>query len=412
MVKKIIIAFLLLAPMLFHGQEIISSPYSYFGIGLKSFKGTAENRSMGGLSIASDSIHMNLQNPAGYGSLDLTTYTLGGSYSNINVESNDASDKVSNTSIDYLGIGIPAGKLGFGLGLVPYSAVGYELRNETEDSYKEYSGRGGLNKLFLAAGYELNKNLRVGVEGSYNFGNIQNKSLFFQNQVQFGTREKNRSDLSGFQFNFGVQYEKMISKKLQFTGSVNYAPASKLTSENERELAAVTLSDDQELVSDMQEVALEDTEFDLPSELGIGAGIGEPKHWFAGVEYQRLGTSNFTNRSFTLDNVSFDDASVYKLGGYYIPDFNDITSYFKRVVYRAGFRYNETGLNINNEAVNEFGISFGAGLPAGKLLTNLNLGFEIGKRGTKNANLVEENFFNVFISLSLNDRWFQKRKFN
>ncbi len=412
MVKKIIIALLLSMPMLFHGQEIISSPYSYFGIGLKSFKGTAENRSMGGLSIASDSIHMNLQNPAGYGALKLTTYTLGASYTKTNVENNEASDKVSNTSIDYLGIGIPAGKLGFGLGLVPYSAVGYELQNESETSLNRFTGRGGLNKLFLAAGYQLNKQFRIGVEGSYNFGNIQNKSLFFQENVQFGTREINRSDLSGFKVNFGVQYEKMLSDKLQLTGSLNYAPATKLTSENTRELAAVTVVNDQDLVSDTQEVTLSDTNFDLPSEFGIGAGIGEPKHWFAGLEYQRLGTSNFTNRSFTLDNVRFEDAASYKLGGYYIPDFNDITSYFKRVVYRAGARYQETGLVVNNEAINEFGISFGAGLPAGNMLTNVNLGFEIGKRGTKTANLVEENFFNVFISLSLNDKWFQKRKFN
>ncbi len=412
MVKKIIIALLLSMPMLFHGQEIISSPYSYFGIGLKSFKGTAENRSMGGLSIASDSIHMNLQNPAGYGALKLTTYTLGASYSDIKVENNEASDKVSNTSIDYLGIGIPAGKLGFGLGLVPYSAVGYELQNESQASLNRFTGRGGLNKLFLAAGYQLSEQFRIGVEGSYNFGNIQNKSLFFQENVQFGTREINRSDLSGFQVNFGVQYEKMLSNKLQLTGSLNYAPAAKLTSENTRELAAITVVNDQELVSDTQQVTLADTNFDLPSEFGIGAGVGEPKHWFAGIEYQRLGTSNFTNRSFTLDNVRFEDAASYKLGGYYIPDFNDITSYFKRVVYRAGARYQETGLIINNEPINEFGISFGAGLPAGNMLTNVNLGFEIGKRGTKTANLVEENFFNVFISLSLNDKWFQKRKFN
>ncbi|TQD38527.1 outer membrane beta-barrel protein [Haloflavibacter putidus] len=412
MVKKFFIALLLSMPMLFHGQEIISSPYSYFGIGLKSFKGTAENRSMGGLSIASDSIHMNLQNPAGYGALKLTTYTLGASYSETKVENDEASDKVSNTSIDYLGIGIPAGKLGFGLGLVPYSAVGYELQNESETSLNRFTGRGGLNKLFLAAGYQLNKQFRIGVEGSYNFGNIQNKSLFFQENVQFGTREINRSDLSGFKVNFGVQYEKMLSDKLQLTGSLNYAPATKLTSENTRELAAITVVNDQELVSDTQEVILADTNFDLPSEFGIGAGIGEPKHWFAGLEYQRLGTSNFTNRSFTLDNVRFEDAASYKLGGYYIPDFNDITSYFKRVVYRAGARYQETGLVVNNEAINEFGISFGAGLPAGNMLTNVNLGFEIGKRGTKTANLIEENFFNVFISLSLNDKWFQKRKFN
>ncbi len=82
------------------------------------------------------------------------------------------------------------------------------------------------------------------------------------------------------------------------------------------------------------------------------------------------------------------------------------------MVYRAGIRFEDTGLKIKNESINEFGISFGVGLPVGRFFSNANLGIEIGKRGTTNQNLIEENFINFQISLSLNDRWFVKRKFN
>jgi hypothetical protein len=82
------------------------------------------------------------------------------------------------------------------------------------------------------------------------------------------------------------------------------------------------------------------------------------------------------------------------------------------VVYRAGLYYEKTGLNINSESINEFGISFGLGLPVGDLFSNANLGFEIGKRGTTKNNLIQENFVNFQLSLSLNDRWFQKRKYD
>ncbi|WP_313791273.1 hypothetical protein [Lacinutrix neustonica] len=44
--------------------------------------------------------------------------------------------------------------------------------------------------------------------------------------------------------------------------------------------------------------------------------------------------------------------------------------------------------------------------------SNANIGFEIGQRGTTNANLIQENFIKVQLSLSLNDRWFDKRKYN
>jgi hypothetical protein len=95
-----------------------------------------------------------------------------------------------------------------------------------------------------------------------------------------------------------------------------------------------------------------------------------------------------------------------------VPDYNSFSKYWKRATYRAGLHFENTGLEINNETIKEFGISFGVGLPVGNVFSNVNLGFEIGKRGTTNQNLIQENFFNVNISLSLNDRWFQKRKYN
>ena len=47
-------------------QNNTSSPYSFYGIGSLDFKGTSENRAMGGLTVYNDSIHMNFRNPASY----------------------------------------------------------------------------------------------------------------------------------------------------------------------------------------------------------------------------------------------------------------------------------------------------------------------------------------------------------
>ena len=76
-------------------------------------------------------------------------------------------------------------------------------------------------------------------------------------------------------------------------------------------------------------------------------------------------------------------------------------------------RFEKTGLVIKDESIKEFGISFGVVLPIGdtRLLSNANIGLELGQRGTTKNNLIQENFINVQLSLSLNDRWFQKRKF-
>jgi hypothetical protein len=151
----------------------------------------------------------------------------------------------------------------------------------------------------------------------------------------------------------------------------------------------------------------------IPSKFSFGLGIGQVRRWFIGAEYFSQKTSNFSNQLYSSANTSYEDASKISLGGFFIPQYNSFSSYLKRSVYRAGARYEKTGLVINNESINEFGISFGIGLPVGeaRLLSNANLGLEIGKRGTTNNNLIEENFINFQISLSLNDRWFQKRRF-
>lgn len=414
MIKKILVIILVHVAIISNAQEGTSSPYSFYGIGIPKFKGTVENRSMGGLSVLADSIHLNLQNPASFGELALTTYTVGTSYRNFKFSNATESSSGDNASLDYLAIGIPAGKFGFGFGLIPVSSVGYELdKTETDGTDIDFKGKGGLNKVFIATGYKVNKSLNIGLDLNYNFGNIENKTILRRPGVQFDTREITSTDLSSFSLSFGLNYKTMISEKLEIVGSAVSTPSFGLKTDNSRELATVIISTNgQERVIERQDVQVENKEIDLPSEFKLGGGIGEPRKWFAGVEYAYSDSGKFSNIVSNQDNIEYQNAKKFKAGGYYIPKYNSLTSYLSRVVYRAGFRYEETGLNINNSSIDEFGISFGVGLPVGRLFSNANIGFEYGQRGTTNFGLVKEEFFSMSISLSLNDKWFREIKFN
>lgn len=430
MIKKLVLVFIAIIAMHGYGQQGTTSPYSFYGIGSLKFKGTVENRSMGGLSIYNDSIHVNLRNPSSYAGDNLTIwgkenrpikFAVGGSYSSTNLESNSGSDNASSSTFDYLAVNIPLGKFGFGFGLLPYTSVGYRL--ESLDKFgnveNRFEGEGGLNKAFLGFGYSLAEGLTVGVDFQYNFGNIQNSIVNFQFSddipLQNFSQENNRSDLSGLNLNFGLSYKTMIDEKLELISSVVYKPKSNLTSKNQRSLTSVsTISAiTTTLIADLEALGLEETVLTLPSKFTFGAGVGEPRKWFVGAETTLLKTSNFSNP--LVDNgTTYEDAYSFSLGGFYIPQYNSFSSYWKRIVYRAGFRTQETGLNIKEESIKEFGISFGVGIPVGdaRLFSNANLGFEVGQRGTKNSNLIQENFINFQLSLSLNDRWFQKRKYD
>ena len=414
MTKRFLIIVFILFSVITTAQERTSSPYSFYGLGLNTFRGTVENKSMGGLSVFSDSIHVNLQNPAAYGKLRLTTYTLGASNVSVNMESDTESATANTTSLDYLAIGIPAGKFGFGFGLIPYTSVGYNILdiNEAEGRAGRFSGKGGLNRVFLSAGYAINKNIRLGVDFNYNFGNIQNKNILVRDGLQYGSRELNRSDLGGISYKVGLDYDRMLNENLQFKFGAHYSPEVKIDANNKRELATVLFGPEgQEVTFDVRNFDVADTELTLPSSLTVGAGIGKPRSWFVGAEYATTEAGVFSNRSFDLEGATYDKGSRYSLGGFFIPNYNSLTSYFSRIVYRGGVRMEETGLSLKGEAINEFGIAFGLGLPAGQLLSNINLGIEYGQRGTTDSGLIKENFFNAMISISLNDRWFIKRRF-
>lgn len=434
MIRKLLISATVVISSIATAQESTSSPYSFYGLGSLKFKGTVENRSMGGISVYSDSIHINLRNPASYTGTNLAfynnearpvKYALGTSFSSTTIETSTASDSYSNFAIDYLAVVLPLNKFGLGFGVLPYSSVGYNLqsRNENNDLQYRYRGEGGINRAFVGLGYQVSKDLKIGVDTQYNFGNISNTSIAFGYNdfgelLQFQTREVNRSDLGGFSFNFGTIFNKKINNSIELMVAASYSPEAIIASKNQSEFSTIVIDSDQtEFIIDSSIVDLEsddlaETSLILPSKTNFGIGIGKPRKWFVGVDYTFLEASRFSNRFVEIDNTTFEDAESLSIGGFFIPKYDSFGSYWKRIVYRTGLRLEQTGLVVNNESIEEFGISFGVGIPVGRFFSNANLAFEWGQRGTTASNLVKETFFNINISLSLNDRWFEKRKFN
>jgi hypothetical protein len=82
------------------------------------------------------------------------------------------------------------------------------------------------------------------------------------------------------------------------------------------------------------------------------------------------------------------------------------------VSYRAGVSYKQTYLKFDNQQINDYGITFGVGLPIYRSNSTINVAVEFGRRGTTNNNLVLENYTKLNMSVNLYDLWFIKRKFD
>ena len=82
-----------------------------------------------------------------------------------------------------------------------------------------------------------------------------------------------------------------------------------------------------------------ETNLKLPNKLTFGAGIGEARKWLVGTTLAFQGDGRFANYYNTSENVHYEKYAKYAVGGYYIPNYTSFSSYFSRVTYRAGLKY-------------------------------------------------------------------------
>lgn len=416
--KKILHIFLTLISLSSFAQVGTGSPYSFVGFGETNFRGNHLNRAMGGIDVYIDSIHPNINNPASYGKLKATTYSVGVNYRNNILANNSETQKITTSAIDYIAVSIPTKRFGFGFGIVPFSSVGYLLQEITQTNQKDainrFTGEGGVNNAFLSFGFKALKGLNIGFTSNYKFGDITYRKTQVIDGVENGTYLESNSSLSGIKFkasaNFTIPY-----KGLELHGLLSFSPETDLTSQNVQIVYTRSLLNGDQLgdfeETDLVSSGLDKTKFRLPTTSSLGLGIGKNKKWFIGAQYDKINNSRFINEFINQSSITYEDTSRFGFGGFYIPEFTSITSYWKRIVYRFGYRSEGKGYRLNNQSIKENGITFGLGLPMAGL-SNTNVTFEIGKLGTKNNNLIEENYWAIRLGFSLNDVWFIKRKYN
>ena len=413
-----LIIFLAGSPFIF-AQSNTSSPYSIGGLGEIAFKGNAINRHMGGLDIVSDSLHANINNPASLGDLKLVTYSLGLNYKSTKLSSNASNESVTSASINYLVVAIPTKKFTFGFGILPATSVGYRLQSviEGEDInnvVNRNEGYGGLNQTFISIGFKVFEFLNFGVSANYNFGKITNESSRQEQNIDFGTFFTKTSSLVGFNYRFATQLKIPLTSKVRLDAMAYYVPKNSLTATNEsvyftRSVTTQDLGDFENV--DLAARNLKETSISLGDQYSFGLGITKEKKWFVGGQYSQRNSADYVNNFISLDNITYANGSRLSFGGFYLPDYGSITSYWKRIVYRAGMRFEDTGVLFNNQPLKETGISFGVSLPMAGY-SNANIGIEFGKRGSQDNGLIQESYWNLIVGLSLNDIWFIKRKFN
>lgn len=409
MIKKLIKGITLMISVCAFAQQNSSSPYSYFGTGEQFFRGTVEQKSMGGLGILPDSIHLNLSNPASYSTLKLTVISAGVK-TTINKMSSDTDKHTTNRyAPDYIAVGIPLGKFGVAFGINPQTSVGYKISTNDGTSLNTSTGEGGENRVFLGLGYRIIPNLNVGIEGNYNFGNILAENRLYLSTSPYSTVINHTMRVSAFNLNFGAMYTHNLNRNYNLFTSFTYQPSYNLDIRREKEARTLLSVNTGQLTDETVTFAETKESYTMPERYSFGLGLGKFREWMFGAEYVHTEKSPFdTPISEGSANYTNQKATRISIGGYYIPRFNSFSNYFDRVTYRFGARFENTGLVVNNQEIKDNAISVGANFPIGRAFSDMALQLEYGQRGTKNAGLVKENYFNISLGFSISDKWFNK----
>lgn len=427
-VLNLCVALLLLSNMFVSGQNNTSSPYSRYGIGDIANKQFGQNMAMGGASIGTRTpYHLNITNPASYSALDSLSFVFEFGVTNkmTRLQSGGLEYNGNNVNLSYLAIAFPVTRWMYGsAGLLPFSNVGYNIKSTYElpssgtvESY--YVGSGGVNQFYFGTSLQPFKHMSIGVNASYLFGFLKqtNTALFPDDDKALNFQEENNTEIADFYLNYGFQYYNKLNEKYSYTIGLNFDNKSKIDASNSITKVLMSGTDKVSIdnnnrpgsfIDTLKYIVDEENFIELPQNIGFGVSLSSDKIvWAADYSRQNWAETTFLGRSDSLKN-----SDRIAMGFEFTPGHKSFNKYWKRVRYRFGGHYSNTPLYINGEQLNEFGISFGVGLPIKKSKTTFNITFEFGQRGTTDKNLIKENYALINLNLSLHDNWFRKQKFN
>lgn len=412
-------------------QGLGNSPYSRIGLGeFSANTGGVRQMGMGGTGLAApNSVNVNELNPALLYYTSRTTFEAGYTGQYKTVKNATASSRSGSGTLGYFALSVPlASRWAAAVGLKPLSAVDYES-NILQDvageagskSLKQYKGTGGVSEAYFGQGVRIAKGLTVGFTASYLFGTVD-ETVGTTLQVVNSTDplvksvDRQHTRYSDFAFRAGAHYRQKVGKSLSMNLGGVYSFGHNLrgqqTNTQEREdaasgslLSAATLAS-----SGRGSTA-------VPGLAQLALSLDNDKNWSLNLDVARQEWSKFS--SFNNSGPALSNTVRVGLGGEISPDPGSVEHYFQRVTYRAGVSMAQLPYQPGGKTLYDRSVSWGFAfpMPTASALesTTLSLGFTYGQRGntdvlSSGASNVQESYIRGQLGVTLNNRWFIKRR--
>ncbi|MCQ2320464.1 MAG: hypothetical protein MJZ91_03915 [Bacteroidales bacterium] len=405
-------------------QANVDSPYSMFGIGqIRNKTMNARLEGMGGIANAMHGKGLiNAENPASYAMIDTLAFLFdaGMYFKTSDFSTSSMSETSNNANFDYVAIAFGATDWWrISLGVQPYSNVGYNLIvNDNKEGIGNYAttfkGSGGLNQAFIGNAFRLGKNLSVGANATYVFGDYETLTTlsFPDSSYMISSRRGIDMMVKSFMFDYGLLYNANIGKDLNLSIGLTYNQKIDLKGAQTTYIRSVEVdsdSDTEYLIDTISYNVNKDARLSMPQGFGFGIALQKNNRWAVGADFNWSQWSKFAREGV---NDSLQNSWNVAVGAEFSPKSTSVSNYFRKASYRFGGFYEQTYLSLKGQSINKIGVTAGISLPLPRSLSKVNIGLEVGQCGTKAQGLIQERYFKASVGISVFERWFLKRKYN
>lgn len=437
---SLLIAFFTITSVILAQQVGSNSPYSRYGYGLLMNPVPGASEAMGGIGYGlRRSQQVNWTNPASYSKIDTLTFIFDVGVSGHVARMDDGTNATRdfyNGNLDYVAMQFPLLRgVGASIGLLPYSKTGYNFggtRSEpTTQFYETYRGTGGLTQIYGGVAWEPVRNISIGANLSYLFGNFSHSNVAIPS-AGLVSENKYSYSIHELKYDFGVQFTYPIDKERSMTIGAVYSPQLNAKADvnptrmlyNGDPYENPWLAPTEVLKAD----TLKNASFQLPHTFGAGITFSN-RRFLVGFDgtYQMWKDMEYPDM---LDNLSletrFNNAFRVNAGMEYVIDPLS-QNFFQRIRFRGGLSYSNSYSNFNvsdplsgtdmgTGSFNEYGINVGLGLPFRDYMSGhtsmVNIGFGYTRQEPNADHMIRQDMFKISVNMNINEFWFFKRQFN
>lgn len=393
------------------------------GLGEINYSANVRSAGMGGTSLAIyDTYNLNQFNPASWTGAKNVRFSAEFMGKTTSV-SGTSSGSLKSGTFNGLSFGIPIkNRIFLGIALTPYSDYGFRATTtgtqkisigDSTESYnfaERINETGGLSNLLFGTGIRLTHYLSLGFKTNFLIGKLrEERTAAYDSISSVGTiadfSRTVEAKMKGIDFSFGA----LVSPTKELSVGLTFGLGSTIDYEIER-----FFDYDDFFNEDKRPTRIDTLDLKIPASFGAGISYKVLPRLLLAAEYSGQNWENFEIVGTEKNSkVRYLNSKRFKFGGEFSHNTRYDAKIWDKLKYRFGFNYAKLyQTDLKGNSINEYLFSLGFGFPfvysSGS--TQLDLAFELGKRGSVSKNEISETLYKLTIGITGLETWFVNRR--